>query len=120
MLKIFFAVFFIAELIIVLTIIIKIHQFNKFVNDFNTLVLEHKVLLKDKFIDFRVNIHNFVNALNNITDMLNLKKREYLSRILETSITYAGILFLKGKYKKAVLAYQVIKEIYEVIDEAKC
>jgi len=46
------------------------------------------------------------------------KREEYLINILKTSLMYGSIFMLKGKYKKSVFAFQLVKEIYEGFKEA--
>ncbi len=40
-------------------------------------------------------------------------------RALKTSLIYVSIFLLKGKYKKTVMAYQLLSEIYSGILEAE-
>lgn len=119
MIKIFFATFFIAELIIATAIILKIYQFNNYINQCNTLVLANQGKIQEYFAIFRLLIKYFANNLIKINEIIKLKRQEYLLKFIETSVMYGGILLLKGKYKKTVLAYQLIKEIYEGFQESE-
>ena len=119
MIKIFFATFFIAELIIAIAVILKICQFNKCVNACNNRVLANQQKIKDCFTELRLLMKYFTNNILKVKEIIRLKRQEYLSRIIETSIMYGSILLLKGKYKKTILAYQLIKEIYEGIQDAE-
>lgn len=118
MIKIFFATFFLAELIIAFAVIIKIYQFDREVISLNKQVLNYQVLIKPLLADFRVFLTELIESVIEIRAAIIKKKQEYLSRVLETSVMYGGIFLLKGKYKKTVFAYQMMKEIYEGIQES--
>jgi len=119
MIKIFFVTFFIAELIIALAVIMRILQFDRCVNNLNSLVLTNRNKIRSGFIDFRLSIEEFEKALEEIKNYLAKKREEYLVNILKTSLMYGSIFMLKGKYKKSVFAFQLVKEIYEGIKEAE-
>ena len=118
MIKIFFVTFFIAELIIALTVIIKICQLDRCVNTFNALVLANQSTIRTAFIDFHLLIEDFNNGLAELKNFIVKKREEYLINTLKTSLIYGSIFLLKGKYKKSVFAFQLVKEIYEGILEA--
>lgn len=118
MLKIFFITFFIAESIIALALILKIHKCDKLVNSLNKSVLESQGKIISGFELVRAVIKEFSTALNKAIETFRQKKQEYLFKIAKTSLIYVSIFMLKGKYKKSVLAYQVAREIYEGIKEA--
>lgn len=113
MIKIFFVTFFTAELIIAISVILKIYQFDKAVNNWNSLILANQNKIKVTFMDFRFLLEEFNNSFNKFKEFIKQKRQEYLFNSLKTSIIYGSIFLLKGKYKKSILAYQVIKEIYE-------
>lgn len=119
MIKIFFTTFFMAELIIAASVIIKICQFNRCVNKWNNLILSNKELLRNGLIDFCLLLEDFSTNVVKIKKALQQKSNEYLTNFLKTSVIYCGIFILRGKYKKAALAYQLVKEIYEGISEAE-
>lgn len=118
MFKIFFITFFISELIITLTVILKLYELNKCVNSCNDLVLFYRDKIRTCFGDIRLIIEDFNKNFTNVKQIIKKKREEYFYRVLKTSLIYLSILLLKGKYKKTVLAYQAIKEIYEGITEA--
>lgn len=118
MLKIFFVTFFLAELIIAFAVILKIYKFNKKVNKWNNLVSRNKQKIKVALSDFRVAMEEFSSTLKKIREFISLKRQEYLLKVLKTILPYVCFFMLKSKYKKGVLAYQVIKEIYDGYQEA--
>lgn len=113
MIKIFFITFFTAELIIAMAIILKIYQLDKAVNHWNKLIFVNKTKIRIGFMDLRFLIEEFNNSFVRFKEFIKQKKEEYLFKSLKTGIIYGSIFLLKGKYKKSILAYQVIKEIYE-------
>lgn len=113
MYKLFFATFFIAELIIALAIIIKLHKFDKCVVSLNDSVCANKNRIRSSFIDFRLMLEDINKAIIQFKGILRQKRHEYMYSFLKTIIVYCGIFLLKGKYKKAILAYQMATEIYE-------
>jgi len=117
MLKIFFATFFIAELIIAIAVVVKISQLDKCVNSLNDLISGNKQKLRTGIKDFKWAVAEFINNFNKIKSLIQQKKEEYLMRILKTSLIYGCIFLLKGKYKKSVFAYQFISEIYSGLSE---
>lgn len=118
MIKIFFVTFFIAELIIALSVIMKIWQFDRCVNGLSDMVLSNQNKIRSGFIDLRLTIEEFEKALVEIQNYIAKKREEYLLGILKTSLMYSCIFMLKGKYKKSVFAFQLVKEIYEGFKEA--
>lgn len=119
MIKIFFVTFFIAELIIAMAVILRIYQLDKAVNRWNNLILANQYKIKIGFMDFRFLLEEFNNSFLKFKDFIRQKRQEYLFKSLKTSILYGSIFLLKGRYKKTILAYQVIKEIYEGFLEAE-
>ncbi|MFA7658180.1 MAG: hypothetical protein WCY19_01970 [Candidatus Gastranaerophilaceae bacterium] len=117
--KIFFVTFFIAELIIVMAIILKICQFDKCVNNWNKLVLRNQAKISVGLVDFRLLLEEFTKNLFEISQVILKKRREYTFKFLKTSVIYGSLFFLKGKYKKSLLAYQMVKEVYEGIKESE-
>lgn len=118
MIKLFFITFFMAELIIATAIISKICKFNRYVNYWNTLFLKSKTKIRNGFIDLCLLFEDFSNDIYKIKEIIRQKRFDYLVNFLRTSIIYCGIFLLRGKYKKAILTYQVAKEIYEGLNEA--
>lgn len=117
MFKLFFITFFIAELVITLWLITNIYAFDKKVRKWNELVLESKGKIKIAFVDIRSVLQEFTDGLAKLRDFIEQKKEEYMFRFLKTSLVYGSIFMLRGKYKKTVLAYQLVKEIYEGLQE---
>ncbi|MDD3436460.1 MAG: hypothetical protein PHC64_04830 [Candidatus Gastranaerophilales bacterium] len=118
MIKIFFATFFLAELVIASAVILNIYRFNRQVNNWNRIVLASQNNLKTGLADFRLSLVRFNKDFLIIKQFIEQKRQEYLLRILKTGIVYSCIIFLKGRYKKSLLAYQLIREVYEGIKEA--
>lgn len=117
MVKIFFTTFFMAEIIIAASVIIKIYQFDRCVNNWNNLVLTNKEQIGKGFVDVCLSLEDFSNNIGKIKEVIQQKRNEYLANFLKTTAIYCGIFMLRGKYKKAVIAYQLVKEIYEGISE---
>lgn len=113
MYKLFFATFFIAELIIALAIINKLQKANKCVNALNESVCAYKDKIRSSFADIRRLLDTFNKEFARFKGLIKQKRHEYLYTILKTVVAYCGIFLLKGKYKKAILAYQLATEIYE-------
>lgn len=117
MLKLFFIIFFIAELIIALSLIINIYKFDKRVRKLNEIVLESRGKINIAFVDLRSILEEFTCGLAKLKEIIKQKKEEYLFRIIKTSLVYGSIFVLRGNFKKAVLAYQLAKEIYTGFQE---
>lgn len=118
MLKIFFIIFFIAELVIAFALIFRICKIDKYVNKYNSIVVKNKSRIKFFLEDINLLIENFNNDFFKIKNLISEKRQEYILQFLKTALIYLSILTLKGKYKKTVIAYQLIKEVYEGIKEA--
>lgn len=118
MIKLFFITFFIAELVIVLTIISKIYGFNKCVKNWNDLILMNKNNLKNDLSELRSSVVEFSQSIGGVKVYIQKKRNEYTLSLLQTTLTYLGIFTLRGKYKKAILTYQLLKEFYEGLSEA--
>jgi len=119
MIKIFFATFFIAELIIAIAVIVKIRQLDKCVNSLNVLVSSNKYKIIEGIRDFKWVLVEFVYNFNKIRTLIHQKKEEYFLKVLKTLLIYTCIFLLKGKYKKSVLAYQLVNEIYSGFSEVE-
>lgn len=118
MVKIFFTTFFMAELIIAVSVIIKICEYDRRVKNWNCLILKNKEQLSVSIINFSLFLEDFSANILKIKNIIKQKRRMYLINFLKTFVTYFGIFALRGKYKKTILVYQLIKEIYEGILEA--
>lgn len=119
MFKILFAIVFFAELVLAIAVITNICRFNKCVNNWNNIICANKMRVKNGLTDFYFLLQYFSKSVLKIKEVIQQKRNEYLSSFLKTAAIYCGIFILKGKYKKAVLAYQLVKEIYEGISEAE-
>lgn len=119
MVKIFFATFFIAELIIALAVISKIYQLDRSVNKWNTLVLSNQNMIRVGLSDLRSFLEDFATDMLSLKQLIAQKRQEYAFKFLKTSVTYFVIFMLRGKYKKAILSFQLVKEIYEGLVEAE-
>lgn len=120
MTKLFFFLliaFFIAELIIALSLIFHISKFNRTVNKWNDFISAEKTNLCRLFVDFRALMQDLTQSIICFKELVIKKKRQYVFSFLKTSAIYFGILSLKGKYKKTAIALQLAKEIYEGIRE---
>lgn len=113
MIKIFIATFFIAELIIAITVISKIYRLNKCINALNEFIVETQPLIGTLFVGIRELFEEFNQNIIKVKELITKKRQEYLLKTIKTSLIYCCIFFLKGKYKKTVLVYQIIREFYE-------
>lgn len=117
MIKLFFITFFAAELIIAFTVIFKIYRLDKCVNELNKTICGDKDKIKSILVEIRSAISEFREKFEQMQELIRRKKEEYLLNTTKTLLIYLSLFFLKGRYKKAVLAYQLISEIYEAFDE---
>lgn len=118
MIKIFFVTFFIAELIIAITVILKIYNLNKEVNRLNDFILTNQNKVKTFFVDTSLLIEDFRITVLEVKSLISRKRQEYLAKIIKTILIYTSFFFLKGKYKRTILAYQIAREIFEGLQEA--
>lgn len=122
MIKIFFITFFISELIIALSVIFKIYEFDRCVNNYNSLIESNKDEIKNLLVDIRELLLSFTYGVERIKLIIKLKKQEYFFKILKDSLLYGGIFLLRGKwskYRNAFFSYQIIKDLYEGYKEAE-
>lgn len=119
MIKLFFITFFIAELIIAITVILKILQFDKYVISLNEQFSMSKNKIGFAFSDFRLFLDVFTSDLEKFKEALTKKRQEYFFKALKTGLIYYGAFISKGKVKKALITYQIGKEIYEGLSEAR-
>lgn len=117
MIKLFFITFFIAELIIALTVILKIYQFDRYVINCKKAVLSSNLKIRSGFFDLRYFMQEFNTEFKNFREIINQKKQQYMFNMLKSILMYGGFFMLKGKYKKTILAYQFVKEVYDVVNE---
>lgn len=120
MIKTFFATFFIAELIIAFAVIAKIWKIDRYVNSLNSLVVSNKLDICLAIKDFKWILVGFVYDFNKLKNWFRQRREEYMLRVAKTSLIYALIFILKGKYKKSVMVYQFVSEVYSGLIEAPC
>lgn len=118
MIKLFFITFFAAELIIALTLIFKIYGLNKSVNAWNKLILSNKDSIKANFSELHSIVADFSQSIIDVKNYIEEKRKEYTLNFIQTLLSYTAIFMLRGKYKKAILTYQLFKEFYEGFTEA--
>lgn len=112
MIKIFIGLIFLSELVLFFNFIINILKLNKKVNDFNDSVTATKAELKPFFLDIRAFVEDIKLLIEDTLDFINQKQIEYTQNVLKKTIFYAGVVFLRGKYKKSFIIYQLAREIY--------
>lgn len=117
MIKLFFITFFIAELIIAISLILKIYNFDKCIRKLNDLILLNKNNIKSNFSDLHILMEEFAKSVIDVKTFIAEKRKEYTLNLIQTTLTYLGIFTLRGKYKKAILTYQLAKEFYEGFSE---
>lgn len=110
-------IFFIAELIIAISIITRICKFDKCVNDLNNSILANKKNIQKLFADLYLLFNNLANYIFKIKNIVLERRNYYFISFLKTALAYYGIFVLRGKYKKAMITYQLAKEIYEGFSE---
>lgn len=118
MIKLFFAIFFIAELIIAFAIIIRLYKLDRCVNSLNAKILSNRHKILFGMMEIREALERFVECFDRFRNIIRKKRREYTFRFIKTFVIYMSILLLKGKYKKTMFAYQLFTEIYAGITEA--
>lgn len=118
MIKLFFITFFIAELIIALSIILTIYKLDKAVNALNKSVTLYQARIKESFLTIRFLFKEFNNKFLELMDDIYKRREEYIIQIIKNVLIYGSFFCLKGKYKKTLLGYQFAKEIYEGIKES--
>lgn len=118
MIKLFFIIFFIAELIIAFSIISKLYKFDKKVLKLNNEIEKNKEKIQTLLVDFRLLLKISNKSLVRLREIIIQKKQEYLLQTLKNLLIYGSFFFLKGKYKKTIFAYQILKETYEGFIEA--
>lgn len=118
MIKMFFITFFLAELVIAVAIIAKILHVDKYVNALDKEITDNQNKLRFGFIDLRMLFEDFGDGIIEFKKVIQQKREEYFFRFLKTSFVYGSILFLKGNFRKAIMTYQLGKEIYEGLQEA--
>lgn len=116
MLKLFFIIFFIAELIITLSLIFKIHSIDKSVNKLNNSIEKNKIKILFLFKDIRYVIEEFNSEFIKFRKILVQKQQKYLMMVLKNTAIFSSLFLLRGKWKKyrrIFLSYQLLKEFYE-------
>lgn len=119
MFKLFFITFYIAELIIVFAVILKICAVDKKVREINDLVLANQNKIKTGMVGIRSLIENSAKSLINVKEIIKKKRQEYIVNFVKTISVYMAIFMLKGKYKKAFIAYQFAKEVVDGVLESQ-
>lgn len=117
MIKIFFTTIFIAELIIAMALISKIRKINRNVNELNACITFAKPLIGDILISIRELSEVFCLELNEFILLVKKKKQEYMLKMAQTTLMYAAIFLLRGKYRRTFFAYQFVMEVLEGINE---
>lgn len=118
MFKIFFAIFFLSEVIIASAIISKILHWRKCVNHFNQDVLFFQRKITPFFIDIRLFLEDIIQGVYNLKNYFIQKRREYTLKVLNSSMVYLVLFLLRGKYKKAVLVCLFGKDVLQGILES--
>jgi hypothetical protein len=108
---------FIAEVILAIIAVLNLCKLDRAVNKLNNLISVKQPSIQLFFMDLRAIFEDFTVGIENLKKLINEKKTLYLYNILRTSIVYLSIFSLKGKYKKAAIAVQIAKEIYEGVSE---
>lgn len=104
---------FIAELIIAISIIARICKLDKCVNDLNNSILNNKKNIKNALADLYLLFSNLAKYIFKIKNLVLERRNYYFVSFLKTAVAYYSIFALRGKYKKAMITYQLAKEIYE-------
>lgn len=67
---------------------------------------------------FRNNLKEFILSFKELMKEFKRKQAEYTFNMIKSMVVYGAILLARGKYKKALLSYAIIKEIYEGFEES--
>lgn len=121
MTKLFFILLFaflIAETIIAVIAVLNICKLNKAVKKLNCLLTVKRPSIQFFFMDLRAVFEDFALGIENFKKYIKEKKTLYIYNFIKTAVIYLSIFSLKGKYKKAVIAVQLAKEVYEAVREA--
>lgn len=119
MVKIFFVTFFLAELVIAIAVISKLLCADRYVKALDGAITLNRSKIKICFTDFRLLLVGFTSGLQALKETIQKKQDDYLFAIVKNSLIYSIILFSKGNLRKAILSYQLGKEIYEGLKESK-
>lgn len=111
----YIAIVFIAELIIFLKIISGIIALDKKITVLNNEVLVQTNTLKIGLEQFKKFASSLEKSVATIIERIKQKQREYRLKMIQSIVMYSGMLFLKGKYKKAAIIFQLIVEIIDYI-----
>lgn len=116
--KIFILTIFIAELIIAFALIFNMIKLSKMAQSLSKQAITQREEICASIKDFKVGLEDFVVAFNELIKSFKRKQEEYTLNMLKNTLIYGAIFLLRGKYKKALLAYTFAKEIYEGFEES--
>lgn len=111
MINFFIGLIFFAEIVLVLNIVNKIMELDFKVNSLNAKVTKGKLVFKIALIDFRAYLQDFAMFLEKSILLFQQKREEYAIQAAKRVIFYLALLLLRGKYKKAFVAYSVAQEV---------
>lgn len=118
MIKLFFAIIFLAELIIAWAVISYILRLDRFAVEFNEKLKLKACYFKPFFNDLRLAFIELNNGVIQLKSLVEKKREEYFINFVKNLLTYSLIFLLRGRYKKAFVSYLVAKEIYDGCLEA--
>ena len=103
-----FFIVLIAELIIAVSIVSKIVDIDKKILVTNKNVTLSKINIITTIRDFRVILDDISEVFAGIFEYLERKRREYFYSTIKALSMMLLMFILKGKYKKMLLAYELI------------
>lgn len=104
----FIAIVFIAEIIIAVTVILNIVKLDDNVNSFNTSVLEGRTRVIEGIKTIRITICEIIETAQNAMNFMVRKRKQYLLNVFNNFISSLVLILLKGRYRKAFLAFKLI------------
>jgi len=112
----FIATIFIAELIIVWTLISKIVKVDKVVKKLQNDVLDIKPQLSEALVGLRVGIHQIKEKKDNFVDIVSKKSSRYIMSALVSVVLYFALFIVRRKSRKIAQVVQgmlVAKEVWD-------
>jgi len=102
--SLFIAIIFIAELIIVWTVVSNIIKADKYVCALNKKVTQCRPKIETGLSCFKDCVRCLRSTIESAQNFIECKKKEIRSRIIKALIVYALLIVMKTKFKKAAAA----------------
>lgn len=102
--SLFIAIIFIAELIIVWTVVSHIVRADKYVCALNEKITQSRPKIESGLSCFKECVKCLKSTIEGARDFIECKKKEIRSRIIKALIIYALLLVMRTKFKKLAAA----------------